>query len=835
MFLLWFVVGCVVASSEVVTQLRCTDTATDVCSGEKSCRVSCEESCELFVENQESVSVCGWLQSQGYDTTDLLAQPLKYNLNIQSIASKRSKRSAAVSSHVFPYTPFKFIREPQPKTKTIGSRIEFFCDAQGNSSLKYHWYRTLVTSFTQTPWIPQKIEGASGKEYVIPETKSTDNGYYMCVVTEEGISGNVYWSTPVKLELQYLQSRTVSIEELTQQSGKSLLKVKCELPASNPPAIATWYKYNAEDVPERIFGIEDKYYDPKTGFLYLLNLDRSSHAGIYECRANNTGLNEHVVVKRVELTITGESIPNQTPPTKAFFDETAARTATVGSKVVLRCAAYGFPIPKVYWTFGDAKDTLCKIPSSRYTSYDEGREIEIHAVKQQDADYFYECHAESGNNPVVEIGSLSHVGIYRRLEITQEKREYFPKLGQNITLSCPGTGQFRKFWYKNGDRLRQDSGDYYEKNNTANSLLISPSTQTRGVYTCLSLGEHGGMVLLNLHMTMPVQELTVHIASDISDDVMSNDVEAPIRNNTFVTCTASGYPPPRLYWYENSNLVTDSSRYSFSFNKSNVTVINTTLNVSRSEDERRKTLNITCIAVVQTEGYVQEKSAVLVLYSEGDTGRVESVENKQTIYIIAGASCFVVLLLVALTVVLGVKFKKERMNTKPIRTYIKDIQSIQRDGGGEVSTKGELREEWKYAVYLHDILKTMNLKDEGDMESFRDIIGDWVNEDLQGNDDSDFARRFRDSFISKRSVGNRLNSSNRFGNQFKLDMRADRKGSVEESNVLDETPERDSYIPLGRRSPRDRRASNNPVYAALPEDDADGETEIDTSLRHTAL
>ena len=37
---------------------------------------------------------------------------------------------------------------------------------------------------------------------MIPVTTSTDNGYYMCVVTEEGISGNVYWSTPVKLELQ---------------------------------------------------------------------------------------------------------------------------------------------------------------------------------------------------------------------------------------------------------------------------------------------------------------------------------------------------------------------------------------------------------------------------------------------------------------------------------------------------------------------------------------------------------------------------------------------------------------------------------------------------------
>ena len=62
----------------------------------------------------------------------------------------------------------------------------------------------------------------------------------------------------------------------------------------------------------------------------------------------------------------------------------------------------------------------------------------------------------------------------------------------------------------------------------------------------------------------------------------------------------------------------------------------------------------------------------------------------------------------------------------------------------------------------------MKIKDEGDIESFRDIIGDWVNEDLQGNDDSDFARRFRESFISKRSIGNRLNSSNRYGNQFKF-------------------------------------------------------------------
>ena len=30
------------------------------------------------------------------------------------------------------------------------------------------------------------------------------------------------------------------------------------------------------------------------------------------------------------------------------------------------------------------------------------------------------------------------------------------------------------------------------------------------------------------------------------------------------------------------------------------------------------------------------------------------------------------------------------------------------------------------------LFQTMQIKDEGDIESFRDIIQDWVNEDLQG-------------------------------------------------------------------------------------------------------
>jgi len=828
MFLLWFVVGFAAPASGAAIELKCGDTAADVCSVGRTCRVSCEESCPLFVE--ESVSICGWLQSQGYDTTTLVAEPLKYNLNIQSTASKRSKRGTVLSSHVFPYIHFKFIRQPQSQMKREGSRVELYCHAEGNSSLRYQWYRSRVLKFSVTPWLPSLIPGATSKEYLINKTSSADNGYYICVVAEEGLSGDVYWSQPAKLELLYLEKAAVVVQENTYNSGRSAVKINCELPDSYPPAVATWYKYDSDGGLKKVFGMVDKFYYPEDGVLFLLNINRDSHQGVYECHANNSYLNEHRVVKRVHVTISGTSTPNQRPPTKAFFDEDAARTATIGSKVVLRCAAYGNPIPKVYWTFGDDVDTLCKIPSSRYNSSDEGRVVELHRVKQQDADYRYECKAESGNNPVKTVGYLTDVGVYRKLEIRQEDVKYVPQYGNNITLSCPVTGQIRNYWYKNGARLTADSGDDYKMNNTANSLLIATSTRTHGVYTCLSLSEYGGLVLENLHMTIPVQELTLHIARDISD--ISNDVETSVKNSTFVTCTASGFPPPRLYWYENEELVTDSSRYSFSFNKSNVTVINTTLNVSRVEREERETLNIECRAVSQTEGYVREKSAVLVLDSEGDTGKVKNVEDRKMMYIIIGASCFVVLLLIALSLVLGVKFKKERRNTKPIRTYIKDIQSIQRDGGGEVSTKSDLREEYKYAAHLHDILKTMKIKDEGDIESFRDIIGDWVNEEMQGNDESDFARRFRDSFISKRSIGNRLNSSNRFGNQFKLDIKNnDRK--TDESNLLDETPERYSVIPLGRRSPR--RASN-PIYSTLPDSTSDnGDTEIDSSLRHTAL
>ncbi|XP_063691852.1 neural cell adhesion molecule 1-like isoform X2 [Bolinopsis microptera] len=835
MFLLWLVVG--FAELALAVKLKCGDTAADICSVGEKCSVSCEESCPVFVG--EDVSICGWLQSLGYDTTDLHAEPLQYNLNIRSNTPERSKRSTSISSHAFPYIPFKFIRQPQSQMESLGSTVKFYCHAEGNSSLKYEWYKSYVSKFSVTPWIPSKLPGSSNNEYVITETTREDSGYYICVVTEEGLSGDKYWSQPAKLELLYLEKPAVVVQERTFRSGLSMAKLNCDLPNSYPQAIATWYKYELEGGLKEVFGMVDKFYYPEDGYLFLINLNRGSHEGTYECHVNNSYLNEHTVVKRVVVSITGTASPNQRPPTKAFFNEGAARTAIVGGKLVLRCAAYGNPIPKVYWAFGDDVDTLCRIPSSRYNSSDEGRVVELHKVKDQDTDYRYECKAESGNNPTKTIGYLKDVGVYRKLEITQEKLEYIPLYHSNITLSCPVTGQKRNFWYKNGIRLTSDSEDDYTLNSTANSLVIPTSTRTHGVYTCLSLSEYGGLVLKNLHMTIPVQELSVHIARDISDKISSNSVETSttVRNSTLVTCTASGFPPPRLYWYENQKLVTDSSRYSFSFNKSNVTVINTTLNVSRSQREERGALNIDCVAVSQTEGYLKEKSARLVLDGEGDTGRVEKVEDRKIMYIIIGASCFVVLLLVSLSLVLGVKFKKERRNTRPIRTYIKDIQSIQRDGGGEVSTKSDLREEYKYAAHLHDILKTMKIKDEGDIESFRDIIGDWVNEEMQGNDDSDFARRFRDSFISKRSMGNRLNSSNRFGNQFKLDLRNNER-KPDESNLLDETPERYSVIPLGRRSPRSPRRASNPIYSALPDTNSDndlGDTEIDASLRHTAL
>lgn len=52
--------------------------------------VSCEDNCPLFFDPEsDAVSLCGWLQSQGYDTSNMVASSLKYNLNIQSVSSTR--------------------------------------------------------------------------------------------------------------------------------------------------------------------------------------------------------------------------------------------------------------------------------------------------------------------------------------------------------------------------------------------------------------------------------------------------------------------------------------------------------------------------------------------------------------------------------------------------------------------------------------------------------------------------------------------------------------------------------------------------------------------------
>ena len=45
----------------------------------------------------------------------------------------------------------------------------------------------------------------------------------------------------------------------------------------------------------------------------------------------------------------------------------------------------------------------------------------------------------------------------------------------------------------------------------------------------------------------------------------------------------------------------------------------------------------------------------------------------------------------------------------------------------------------------------MKIGTEGDIESFREVVNDWANDDADWVEgDSDFARRFRQSFMSKR-------------------------------------------------------------------------------------
>ena len=45
----------------------------------------------------------------------------------------------------------------------------------------------------------------------------------------------------------------------------------------------------------------------------------------------------------------------------------------------------------------------------------------------------------------------------------------------------------------------------------------------------------------------------------------------------------------------------------------------------------------------------------------------------------------------------------------------------------------------------------MDIRDEGGLESFKDMLDYWTNEDLDATHDLEYARRFRESFISKRS------------------------------------------------------------------------------------
>ena len=65
---------------------------------------------------------------------------------------------------------------------------------------------------------------------------------------------------------------------------------------------------------------------------------------------------------------------------------------------------------------------------------------------------------ENVTSPAASAELSLNVWYSGNLEIRQEKVDYIPGYGRNITLSCPVTGQIKNYWYKNGDKLPPGSG-----------------------------------------------------------------------------------------------------------------------------------------------------------------------------------------------------------------------------------------------------------------------------------------------------------------------------------------------------------------------------------------
>ncbi|XP_053576907.1 neural cell adhesion molecule L1-like protein [Bombina bombina] len=382
-------------------------------------------------------------------------------------------------------TPFPKEHIP-PITVEEGEYVVLPCDPPtGIPPIKFHW---MSVNLIQIPQDSRVSVGQNGNLYFANVKFSDSTQDYYCHVAFNSIR-RIYQKMPMKLIVLPSESPRERAPKILTPHGKrssvtvltgDLLELECIAEGLPTPTIA-WMK-GKEPFPEER-AITENY-----GNIIKIQNVSEADEGVYQCVAyNKLGSVYHDFHVHIEEPPRWNEIPESS-------------VLNVGSKVDLRCSAFGKPEPNITWKINGKTLEYGVLPSNYHI---KDKEISISNLQVIDSGV-YQCEASNDHGILLTSANI-HVLDIPPVILTPDDKTYISVQGHDVYLYCDvfSFPPANIMWNRD-ESVQQLIGGRYNMLENGTLQIKDTKEQDAGTYTCWVTNARGkAAITANLVLREP--------------------------------------------------------------------------------------------------------------------------------------------------------------------------------------------------------------------------------------------------------------------------------------------------------------------------------------------
>ena len=401
-----------------------------------------------------------------------------------------------------PSNQFKFTKEPQDVTVTMGDSVTLSCLVSNKYSIQYIWYK--LDKLPEGDATAKKNLYMTGtSEIVFKKIQASEAGFYQCKAVAN--TNFLMLSSVGHVRVKHFTAagqQQVSKERVV--LNDPLFELKCAEFSADPAPSLRWYHDGAPLNWETANYFMNKNPESKNyGTLYISNV-QEAHDGTYVCKGISATLDIYLELAKRIVTITGSQNTLSGNP-EIIESANFGSYKRLGETAELYCAGYGYPAPTISWS----KSVQIGVKSPLITGCTEtlcvkeaGRKLVIYKLN---SDQFgsYKCTVSNTVGSLERVLSVSRapesysinfIGISPPVKVQ-------PNRYTSFTLTCivdiSQNSNIYMGWYQNTlglankeDRVRINSSRNEEQGKSIQELIFDyPTRDDHGVYQCLAYNQ----------------------------------------------------------------------------------------------------------------------------------------------------------------------------------------------------------------------------------------------------------------------------------------------------------------------------------------------------------